>query len=651
LNILSTGNEFVSIPEISTETGGIGSVGFIHQGFRACIELHGSEDCPLLQPVVEINGQELPSSYMQSELVSYWIPRFNIPSPELTATAIIFAPLDRRGFVYALTVENTSNSELRVRAGWRGCWQSSSHTVSLSKPMSGSKHANISFQGTSAAVIEFRGHAPMFAMALASQEAVPVRMWNPETGEEIASSTEQCLNASAGSQVCYELMDEYVLQPSEKKAIPVYIGIGLEEVSALASALNLRIHGWDRMLAGLTTWLDKHTIDASDERLKRVMNVNSFYNYFYAQAMTTDTEELVITAARSSRSDSCAIYRDRDAMRWSLPAVLQINWTQARKMLIYALTTQLPNVGLHSRFINGIALEPGLQLDQLCAPVRALHTYVQLTGDMSILFDRRVQTGINTIKDILIVQRNPASLLFETLLMPSGEPSQYPYVCFSNVLVWRVLLDLAALYERIRDVDRTDEAIAIANKLRTAIMEHFVVPGPNGDIYARAVDLEGHFELGDDPEGSLLLLTYFGFCTHEDPVYKNTVDWINSSYYAEHKCGSRCELASKTEGKQARSVLGVANELLAGHTEEALEFLRRAELDGGIACECAEQGTGRAISGMAYAGAAGYLAFGLRLALNGILPEAASALMTRRPTGTLYQPPPEIDHGSKKARL
>ncbi len=127
------------------------------------------------------------------------------------------------------------------------------------------------------------------------------------------------------------------------------------------------------------------------------MNVNSFYNYFYAQATTLDTEELVLTSARSLESDLCGVYRDRDAMRWSLPAVLQINWAQARKMLIYAFTTQLGNVGTQSRFIDGIGLEPGLALDQLCAPVRALQMYLEITGDMSILFDRRVQTGVNTI--------------------------------------------------------------------------------------------------------------------------------------------------------------------------------------------------------------------------------------------------------------
>ena len=52
-----------------------------------------------------------------------------------------------------------------------------------------------------------------------------------------------------------------------------------------------------------------------------------------------------------------------------------------------------------------------MALDQICAPIRALSNYVQLTGDDSILFDRRVQAGINNIQQILAAQRHPEAAL------------------------------------------------------------------------------------------------------------------------------------------------------------------------------------------------------------------------------------------------
>ena len=41
----------------------------------------------------------------------------------------------------------------------------------------------------------------------------------------------------------------------------------------------------------------------------------------------------------------------------------------------------------------------------------------------------------------------------------------------------------------------------------------------SGDRFALSVDLEGNYELGDDPTGSLELLTYYEFCSPDEAVY------------------------------------------------------------------------------------------------------------------------------------
>ncbi len=644
---LSTGNEFISIPDISVDTAGIEAAGVMHSAFRACIELHGSDREPLLRPVVEVDGE--PLRVTGGEHISYWIPRFTLTSEKASATATVFAPLERRGFVYILNVSNNYSSDIRIKAGWCGCWNYTYHTAILSKLMAGSKHGSTSSWQAGVPVIEFRGHTPLFAIALLSGDSLPAQMWGEEDGDGPAWPNGD-VSARAGFPIHYTLMDEYVLKPGESKVMPLYVGIGLEEVSAVASARDLRLHGWERLFSGLKSWLDKHTIECEDERLKQVMNVNSFYNYFFAQGTAIDTEELVVMAARSSRSESCAAYRDSDAMRWSLPAVLQVNSAQARNMLIYTYTRQLANVGVRSRFIDGLVLEPGLQLDQLCAPIRALYTYVQSTDDMSVLFDRRVQTGINIIQQIIGVQRHPEVPLFETLLLPSGKPSALPYVCYANVLVWRCLLDIGVLYDRIRDLDRSDEAKALANQVKAAVLQHFIVEGPFGEMFARAIDLEGNYELADDPEGSLQLLTYYGFCEPNDPVYRNTVEWINSEHNPDCS-GHICASSAEEQGGRPVSILKLANDLLTGRKDDVLQYLKSAPLDDGIACELADASTGKAISGMAYASYAGRLAFALRTALGASRPDAAVKVRKRRASETLYEPPPEPSQDSKKARL
>ncbi len=147
------------------------------------------------------------------------------------------------------------------------------------------------------------------------------------------------------------------------------------------------------------------------------------------------------------------------------------------------------------------------------------------------------------------------------------------------MLAWRILLDLAALYDRIKDLDRVDEAEAFASRLRAEIQKHFVVPGPMGDMFARSVDLQGNFDLGDDPLGSLTLLTYFGFCSPDDGIYRNTVAWINSEHNHDRESAREARRLSTPD---------LINDLLCSHSPEALDFLRRAELDDGIACDWVE---------------------------------------------------------------
>lgn len=640
INHLSTGNEFVSLPNVSIINGGVDDIGFMHSSLRACVEMHGSDNFPLLKPVVRIDGEELFNKDIDAKLDSYWIPEFTVSSSIACVTHTVFAPLERRGFVSFITIRNVSETEINCEAGWQGCWEQSCRVANISKPINGSKHAFISSWRDGVPVLELRGQIAMFALALVCDTPTPVNFYDQDK-----KRSSDGFVTYEGS-VYYDLIQKYTLEPGEEINIPLYVGLGTQEVSAIASAQEMKMQGWQRMLEHLKTWLAKHEIDTSDEYYKHLINVSSFYNYFYSQAITLDNEKFVLTSARSSANKFCASYRDSDAMTWSLPAVLQINWPQARKMLICAFTTQLPNVGVHSRFIDGTVLEPGIKLDHLCAPLRALYTYVELTGDKSILFDRRVQTGVNTIQQILAVQRHNKVALFETLLLPSGEPSKYPYVCYSNVLVWRALRDISHVYGLIRDLDRADEANKLAIKVKNAIMNNFIVGGPFGETFAKAIDLEGGYELGDDPVGSIQLMSHLGFCSPDDKVFNRTVAWINSEF------NPFCEANDISDANGVElSVFRVINGLFTSHKNEALNFIRQVEFDNMIACSGVKDGKSRVVSSRAFATCAGYLSFALRFALNASSPENAAVKQLRRPSETLYQPPPKTNQDTKKARL
>ncbi|MCX6344858.1 MAG: hypothetical protein NT018_07270, partial [Armatimonadetes bacterium] len=315
---LVTGNEFVSISDIATSGGGIGKVGFLHKGFRACVEMRGSEDLPLLKPTVTVDDVEIFAGGLESELLSYWIPQFTAKSEKITVRASVFAPLERRGFVCLLILRNNTQSTVKIKAGWEGCWKSSHVTANISRDLNGTKHGSVSSWKEGVPVIEFRGQTPMFAIALLSQEVTPSEIWDGDGQARIMNWTKECISAPSGKAIHYRVADAYALQANEEITIPLYVGIGLEEVSAVASAHELRLQGWSRTFQHTREWLDNHAIECDDPYFNWLININSFFNYFYSQGITLDTEEVIMTTSRNSLNEHCGAYMDRDAMRWSL---------------------------------------------------------------------------------------------------------------------------------------------------------------------------------------------------------------------------------------------------------------------------------------------------------------------------------------------
>ena len=100
---------------------------------------------------------------------------------------------------------------------------------------------------------------------------------------------------------------------------------------------------------------------------------------------------------RSPRYYVSAAYWDRDSLLWAFPAIVEADVCYARELLLSVFHLQGRNFGIHSRFIDGTVLEPGFELDELCAPVIALERYVQKTGDKGILQRAEIQESLTGI--------------------------------------------------------------------------------------------------------------------------------------------------------------------------------------------------------------------------------------------------------------
>lgn len=643
----STGNRFVSIPDVLTSNCGVLDISFLSMRARAAFELHGTKDDPFLQPAITIDGQEIDLSAATWEQERHWIPSFTLAERGVSVKSRIFAPLAQRGFVWVIEVSSESQSPVELEVGWRGLWKNLYHVVGVTKPVEGTRHGAVSTQYGGVPFIEFRSGTPQFAVAFGTSEPMHISIRSEQEGSCVVTGSSECELAARNSEdLRYSFTVPISLAPGEQRTYALYVGLGLEETSAIASSADIEREGWENLYSDLSGWLESHKVSVHDERLDHLLNLNSFYNFFYSQGMTLDTEDLVLVTGRSSRCNASATYRDRDAMRWSLPAVLQINPGQARRMIEYVFTTQLRNVGIQGRFIDGIVMHPGFKLDELCAPVRALYTYVRATHDMSILFDRRVQTGVNRIRQLMSQSMHPSAMLFETVLEPSGEAAAHPYLTYDNVLAWRVLQDLSWMYELIHDLDRSEENELLAKQVHKAIMQSCIVNGPSGRMFAYSVDLDGNYELKDDPFGSLKLLAWYEFCTSDSPVYQNTLRWIHSEENPVSFEGAKFAAAG-SDSERHPCILSVANDLLVGRIDEAVDFLKRATMDDDIACSSVDENTGEVLNGGAFAACAGYLAFALSTGLGAtpVPPEPEPSLKLYEP------PPPEIRDSIESTRL
>ena len=131
-----------------------------------------------------------------------------------------------------------------------------------------------------------------------------------------------------------------------------------------------------------------------------------------------------------------------------------------------------------------------------------------------------------------------------------------------------------------------------------------------GRFFAWSVDLNGHYDIYDEPPGSLQLLPFYGFCGEDDPIWKNTVAMIRDKSYPLSFAGHAiAEIGCKHAPHPW--ILSICNSLLSGHRESALRHLQRTDMDHGVACESVNEDTGECETGEAFATCAGFLSYAL----------------------------------------
>lgn len=174
-----------------------------------------------------------------------------------------------------------------------------------------------------------------------------------------------------------------------------------------------------------------------------------------------------------------------------------------------------------SHLTHGQRKDPAFQLDQQVFPLLEVVDFVRTTDDREPLRDYGQQ--IERTLRVLEARRSPDGL-FATEETPADDPTNEPYQTANQILVWRVFRELDALGVG------NGRLGAAADRLRRAVYDRLVVPGPAGSpIFAYAADESGRKRLYHDANDvALSLAPRWGFCSVDDPIWAATIGFAFS---------------------------------------------------------------------------------------------------------------------------
>lgn len=639
-----TGNEYVALSHLSEQDCGLYALNLLSRTHKGLLEFVGGEEktVPLLRPVIFYQGDRVCLEGFVWHYENHWIPVASGSIGDISVQVRWVAPPDQKAFAVIIDFVPPDASQINpagLLCGLEGTWGAVEHHVNLFRVLNGTRSARRSVWDNGM-LFEFTQHQTLAAFCISTlNKKFNVLHAGPDPlplGYKQLTSLPLIANAeirAAGDNPLRFFVASTASPHVHGARAAFFVGFGQDEISAITAAAHLDRTGTDEVLASTIRRLTEISLDAPDVPVQNAINRNAMFCYFYSTGKTFDTEDLCCVTSRSTEYYVSAAYWDRDALFWTFPCILQQDRGRARELLEYAFTTQVRNAGVHSRFIDGTVLEPGLELDQLCAPVIELVHYLRLYNDIEFARESFIQRGIADLRARLLAQKCKSAFLFRTFLNSTDDLPPFQVVTYMNVMAWRFFFDLAFIEERVNPQGtRSTENRNNALRLRREIYAHCVRRVQDTEIFAYSIPMDDdqirfdpmHASLDfqekiatgvyDDPMGSLITLPYWGFCKYFDPIYENTVRLLLSERNPAFHPGKRFAFPGAYHDKRVHGpfVASIANQLLVRMNQHRIRsLLEDLKLDHGFACESFNAETSEAETGFGMASMAGFLAYAM----------------------------------------
>lgn len=577
-----TGNHWVSVPCIHPSDGAIHALGVVVRRLRGSVEFAGGPGFidgrapALLQLGLEVDGSsvDLASSQVAWQRIFEWLPTFNASAGDVTIRGTIFAPHGRGNempsVVYALAFENRSDRPVAVRLTPNGTLGIRQHRVRTARPLADAHSYSIGD-----GVVTLSGTSASEGIALA-------------IGLEGGKASAQLNNDGL---VTWSIAREVVVPPKQDIKLAIYLAVAPERDGAAAALAAVQLRGWQASATATHSALAALEQSTGVSAADRLVNRHLIFAYFYSIVRAIDDAQIYIVRSRSPWNSYGLTLREWDALMWVVPAVQLADPDLARELIMRMCEIHGYAPGKGVNYLDGVPFQLGFSLDGAAAYVIAVDRYIGQTGDDRLVEEHIIADTLYASYEDISLRRDEQKSLYSTEVTASGAVS-LPYTLHANAAVAYAL----DIFKQTLD-EKTAEKVETGDIVRAAIKRHFVIQaeGESQNSFATAIDLNGDVVLADDTVSSAYLVPMYELVSRTDSTYRRTM--------------KRFAPVSRN------SVAEECARLLSGDTAGALDWLRRATMDNGVAAETVDA-DGNAIENGGDAALSGLVAYSVWFAVS-----------------------------------
>jgi len=571
--VLYSGNHYISVPIIDCKNGAIKNINITSLSCKALVELKGRQF--LFQPFFYKEGNEVKIKKVDISKEHYYLPQLTFFLENgIKITARIYADLKEKGLIYDFEASEELEIRLYCDIRYVSLLRFNSHNIEARKLLKRDK-----WLGNP--VIDIVSPRISFAMAFGGSEAF----------DSCYLEEEQMLilKIPCATRNCF------------------YISINSDPDGASTTLVHLRRKGFKAIYSEFTGWLKQKTIPYSiDPILETRLNENLFFNYFYSIAKDMESDRYVALTSRSPRYYVSGAFWERDSFLWSFPAIKLVDLRLHRQLVREMVILHSKNAGDHAHYIDGTVLYPGFELDQ------AASYFIAIDGLEEDRFDDALLKALERVLERIEEEYDPDTGLYRTFLLPSDDPAEYPLVTIDNVILWRGFKNLREAFLKKGLKDKAGFLEGRIKGIYEGIYKYLTGNVEGKKMFLWSSDGKGNYRLYNDPPGNLGLLCFYGFVDRDDPVFKNTIEYYYSSRYPYYFEDAIIRELACDHHPNTPSGLGLCGSILNPlKTKEALEWLKKADMDYGLLAESFDRYTGEGKTGVGFATGSGYLAHSL----------------------------------------